>query len=108
MVQAPQFASSFANEQLNLSELEEIKKLIEEKINKIKQINNHVCVFVILTEGEHLSAYFLHILWSFYKRCTFFLANRLYLITGLILSFIIPALKISIFSSQPDGLMSNI
>ncbi len=44
----------------------------------------------------------------FIRRCTFFLANRLYLITGLILSFIIPALKISIFSSQPDGLMSNI
>jgi BlaI family transcriptional regulator, penicillinase repressor len=33
---APEFASFFANEQLNLSELEEIKKLIEEKINKIK------------------------------------------------------------------------
>ncbi|HCT31448.1 MAG TPA: penicillinase repressor [Bacteroidales bacterium] len=33
---APEFASFFANEQLNLSELEEIKKLIEEKIKKIK------------------------------------------------------------------------
>lgn len=32
----PEFASFFANEQLNLSELEEIKQLIEEKINKIK------------------------------------------------------------------------
>ena len=33
---APEFASFFANEQLNLSELEEIKKLIEERINNIK------------------------------------------------------------------------
>jgi BlaI family penicillinase repressor len=33
---APEFASFFANEQLNLSELEEIKKLIEDKISKIK------------------------------------------------------------------------
>jgi BlaI family transcriptional regulator, penicillinase repressor len=33
---APKFASFFANEQLNLSELEEIKKMIEEKINTIK------------------------------------------------------------------------
>jgi len=33
---APEFASFFANEQLNLSELEEIKKMIEEKIKKIK------------------------------------------------------------------------
>lgn len=32
----PEFASFFANDQLNLSELEEIKKLIEEKIKKIK------------------------------------------------------------------------
>jgi BlaI family transcriptional regulator, penicillinase repressor len=32
----PEFASFFANEQLNLSELEEIKKMIEEKINRIK------------------------------------------------------------------------
>lgn len=32
----PEFASFFANEQLNLSELEEIKKLIEEKIRRIK------------------------------------------------------------------------
>jgi predicted transcriptional regulator len=31
-----QFASYFANEQLNLSELEEIKHLIEEKIKKLK------------------------------------------------------------------------
>jgi BlaI family transcriptional regulator, penicillinase repressor len=34
---APEFASFFANDQLNLSELEEIKHLIEEKINKIKR-----------------------------------------------------------------------
>lgn len=33
---APEFASYFANDQLNLSELEEIKKLIEEKIKIIK------------------------------------------------------------------------
>lgn len=33
---APEFASFFANEQLNLSELEEIQKLIEEKIRDIK------------------------------------------------------------------------
>jgi BlaI family transcriptional regulator, penicillinase repressor len=33
---APEFASFFANEQLNLSELEEIKKLIEEKISVIR------------------------------------------------------------------------
>jgi BlaI family transcriptional regulator, penicillinase repressor len=33
---APEFASFFANEQLNLSELEDIKKMIEEKIKKIK------------------------------------------------------------------------
>lgn len=33
---APKFASFFANEQLNLSELEEIGKLIEERIKKMK------------------------------------------------------------------------
>jgi predicted transcriptional regulator len=33
---APQFASFFANEQLNLSELNEIKALIEEKIKQAK------------------------------------------------------------------------
>lgn len=33
---APQFASFFANEQLKLSELEEIKEMIEERIKKIK------------------------------------------------------------------------
>ena len=33
---APEFASFFANEQLNLSELEEIQKMIEEKISKVK------------------------------------------------------------------------
>ncbi|RPH29170.1 MAG: BlaI/MecI/CopY family transcriptional regulator [Bacteroidales bacterium] len=32
----PQFASFFANEQMNLSELEEIQKMIEEKISIIK------------------------------------------------------------------------
>jgi len=33
---APAFASFFANDQLKLSELEEIKEMIEEKIKKIK------------------------------------------------------------------------
>ena len=33
---APEFATFFTNEQLNLSELEEIKTMIEEKINKLK------------------------------------------------------------------------
>jgi BlaI family transcriptional regulator, penicillinase repressor len=33
---APEFASFFANDKLNLSELEEIKELIEEKIKMIK------------------------------------------------------------------------
>ena len=33
---APEFASFFANEQMNLSELEEIQKMIEEKISKVK------------------------------------------------------------------------
>ena len=33
---APEFASFFANEQFDLSELEEIKGIIEEKISKIK------------------------------------------------------------------------
>jgi BlaI family penicillinase repressor len=33
---APEFASFFANEQMNLSELEEIQKMIEEKIRKVK------------------------------------------------------------------------
>jgi BlaI family transcriptional regulator, penicillinase repressor len=33
---APEFASFFANDQLNLSELEEIKKMIEEMINRMK------------------------------------------------------------------------
>ncbi|MBS1979111.1 MAG: BlaI/MecI/CopY family transcriptional regulator [Bacteroidetes bacterium] len=32
----PEFASFFANEQLNLFELEEIRELIEEKIKKLK------------------------------------------------------------------------
>ena len=34
---APEFASFFANEQLELSELEEIKQMIEEKIKRIKR-----------------------------------------------------------------------
>lgn len=43
----------------------------------------------------------------FVRKCTFFLANRLYLLSGLILSFIIPVLKISIFDSHSVGLLSN-
>ena len=33
---APEFALFFANEQLDLSELEEVRELIEDKINEIK------------------------------------------------------------------------
>jgi predicted transcriptional regulator len=33
---APEFASFFANDQLKLSELEEIKEMIEEKIKQVK------------------------------------------------------------------------
>jgi predicted transcriptional regulator len=33
---APAFASFFSNEKLNLSELEEIKRLVDEKIKKLK------------------------------------------------------------------------
>jgi BlaI family transcriptional regulator, penicillinase repressor len=36
---APAFASFFTNEQLNISELEEIKKMVEEKIQKLKKKN---------------------------------------------------------------------
>lgn len=42
------------------------------------------------------------------RKCTFFLANRLYLVSGLILSFIIPVLKISIFGSHSDEMVSNL
>lgn len=41
------------------------------------------------------------------RKCTFFLLNRLYLIVGLILSFVIPALNISIAEGQPDSILSN-
>jgi len=34
---APRFASFFANEKLNLSELEEIKQIVQEKINQVKK-----------------------------------------------------------------------
>jgi BlaI family transcriptional regulator, penicillinase repressor len=34
---APKFASFFANEKMNISELEEIKQIVEEKIKQIKK-----------------------------------------------------------------------
>ena len=42
------------------------------------------------------------------RNSTFFLLNRLYLILGLFLSFIIPVLNISIFKSQSNNAWSNI
>jgi hypothetical protein len=48
----------------------------------------------------------LAVFYSFYsvllKNYTFFFFNRLYLLAGLILSFVIPFLKISIFKEQPE------
>lgn len=41
------------------------------------------------------------------RKCTFFLLNRLYLILGLILSFVIPALNFSIFKSQSNSTFST-
>ena len=47
------------------------------------------------------------VFYSFYmlllRNCTFFILNRLYLVTGLFLSFIIPALKFSIFKVHSDS-----
>lgn len=44
----------------------------------------------------------------FLRNCTFFLLNRLYLILGLILSFVIPVLNFSIFKDQSNSVLSNI
>jgi hypothetical protein len=41
------------------------------------------------------------------KNCTFFLLNRIYLVLGLLLSFIIPVLKFSIFNGQSDFAFST-
>lgn len=41
------------------------------------------------------------------RKCTFFMLNRLYLVLGLILSFVIPALNFSITVGQPDSALSN-
>ena len=50
--------------------------------------------------------------YSFYivllRNCTFFLLNRLYLLLGLFLSFVIPILNFSIFKSQSNNGLSNI
>ena len=42
------------------------------------------------------------------RNCTFFLLNRLYLIFGLIFSFIIPVLSFSIFKIQSNSALTNI
>lgn len=41
------------------------------------------------------------------RKCTFFMLNRLYLVSALILSFVIPAMDFSITVSQPDSILSN-
>ena len=50
--------------------------------------------------------------YSFYilvlRNCTFFQLNRLYLVLGLLLSFVIPVLNFSIFKSQSNNTLSNI
>ena len=51
------------------------------------------------------------VFYSFYmlvlRNCTFFLVNRIYLIAGLLLSFIIPVLNFSIFKGQSNGVIST-
>jgi len=51
------------------------------------------------------------VLYTFYmlvlRNCTFFLLNRLYLVFGLIFSFIIPVLKFTIFEGQSNNAFSN-
>ena len=42
------------------------------------------------------------------RNCTFFLLNRLYLILGILLSFIVPVLDFSIFQSQSNNVLSDI
>ena len=50
--------------------------------------------------------------YSFYililRKSTFFFLNRLYLILGILASFVIPVLDISLFQNQSDTLLSNI
>lgn len=41
------------------------------------------------------------------KNSTFFMLNRLYLISGLLLSFIIPVLNLSIFEGQSSSIITN-
>ncbi|NOU19839.1 MAG: peptidoglycan DD-metalloendopeptidase family protein [Bacteroidales bacterium] len=52
------------------------------------------------------------VLYVFYitvlKHSTFFILNRIYLITGLLLSFTIPILKLSIFEVQSSSMLSTI
>lgn len=52
------------------------------------------------------------VFYSFYmlilRKCTFFLLNRLYLVGGLLLSFIIPILDFSIFKGQSNNVFTNI
>ena len=42
------------------------------------------------------------------RKCTFFFLNRLYLILGFLISFIIPVLNVSIFENQSNTVLSNI
>ncbi len=42
------------------------------------------------------------------RKCTFFLLNRFFLLSGVILAFIIPILKLSIFEGQSNGLFSSV
>ena len=42
------------------------------------------------------------------KRSTFFTLNRIYLILGLILSFTIPILKVSIFKAQSSSVLTSV
>jgi len=40
------------------------------------------------------------------RKCTFFLLNRLYLISGILLSFVVPVLNFSIFKGQSDNVFN--
>jgi hypothetical protein len=53
-----------------------------------------------------IAFYLLYI--TFLKGCTFFHINRAYLLSGLVLSFIIPILKISIFEQQTNNMLPKI
>lgn len=46
--------------------------------------------------------------WFTLRNSTFFLMNRLYLLTSIFLSFFIPILHFSIFASQSDSLLTNV